>query len=227
MKRVVVAVHLTIPVLCLLRALLEPSWGMNLLKSPPYFLILGPMLHSSLSTKSVTPCLWYIHNWSTGSWRKPSQKEERAPADRRSFWMLCQDASVDFHSVFYTPFLHSIPIHQDWTILPPCGLPRNSSLLVYFFFFAIFPCSGFCLLPNYPLSRHFLNHIRLFRSHNLSCPVSCHITPCIPHCNFSSSFFFFPFHFLYFSIFPFSLVQCHWVVSPPPSPTHRVRCWTR
>ena len=147
MKRVVVAVHLTIPVLCLLRALLEPSWGMNLLKSPPYFLILGPMLHSSLSTKSVTPCLWYIHNWSTGSWRKPSQKEERAPADRRSFWMLCQDASVDFHSVFYTPFLHSIPIHQDWTILPPCGLPRNSSLLFFYFFFCYFPLFWFLPLP--------------------------------------------------------------------------------
>lgn len=145
-KTVVVAVHLTIPVLCLLRALLELSWGMNYY-NPLRFLFLGPMLHSSLSTKSVTPCLWYTHNWSPGSWRKPSQKEERAPADRRSFWMLCQDASVDFHSVFYTPFLHSIPIHQDWTILPPCGVPRNSSLL-YFIFFCCFCLFWFLPLPS-------------------------------------------------------------------------------
>lgn len=96
-------------------------------------------------------------------------------------------------------------------------------LLTIFYFLLLYSCSGFCLLPNYPLSRHILNHIRLSRSHLLSCPVICHITPCILHHNFS---FFLPFFFMVF-FFSFSLVQCQWAVSPPPSPTHRVRCWTR
>lgn len=98
------------------------------------------MLHSSLSTTSVTPWPWYIHHWSVGSGRKPSQKEEWTTADRRSFSMLCQDASVDFHSVFYTSSLlaiYSNPSRLDWAgyLASLWSLAKLLYLILFYFIF--------------------------------------------------------------------------------------------